>query len=611
MKIILASASPRRRELMKLVTEDFTAVSTDVDETLPQNIKPFKASEYLAEIKTLPAIEKFPDNIIIGCDTTVIVDDRILGKPKDSDECREYLEMLSGRSHKVVTSCMIADKRSRRVFSEVTEVTFRKLSSDDIEWYISTDEPFDKAGGYGIQGKGSLLIEKVNGDYFNVVGLPVSRLNQELQKFIKEKNMNTTAFHNADILIPKNEDMHRWSVIACDQYTSEPEYWDEVYKTVGNAPSSLNLILPEIYLENDNVSERIGNIHTAMDKYVSDGVFEEYKNAMVYVKRIQRNGVLRQGIVGAIDLEKYDFSKGSTSEVRATEATVIERIPPRIKVRQGACLELPHIMILIDDPENTVIEPLAEQDMKKLYDFELMQNGGSIKGYLVDSNTQEKIDCALCELADPEKFRKKYNLENTPVLLYAMGDGNHSLATAKEFYEQLKKANPEQDFSGHPARYALAEIVNLHSDALKFEAIHRLVCDVDCEKLISELTEALELSENAESDQYVIISCNGTEKKLYINKKSSNLSVGSLQNFLDGYIKANGGKIDYIHGTDTVKSLAEKHSGIAFILPDMNKSQLFPTVIKDGALPRKTFSMGHAEDKRFYIEARKITDSII
>ena len=422
--------------------------------------------------------------------------------------------------------------------------------------------------------------------------------------------MNSTAFHSADILIPRDCDMHKWSVIACDQYTSEPEYWDEVSATVGSAPSTLNLILPELYLEQDGVAQRIDNIHSAMDKYLADGIFTEYKDAMIYVERVQSNGILRQGIVGAVDLEKYDFSKGSTSEVRATEATVIERIPPRIKVRQGAPLELPHIMILIDDPDNTVIEPLANtvSDDSKLYDFELMQNGGSIKGWLMDKSAQEAVDKALCALADPDAFCKKYGLSDTPVLLYAMGDGNHSLATAKEFYEQLKKADPDKDFSNHPARYALAEIVNLHSDALKFEAIHRLVYDVDRDKLMNELTAALELSESKESDQYVICSCCGTEKKLYINKKSSNLSVGSLQNFLDGYIKANGGKIDYIHGADTVKSLAEKHSGLAFILPDMDKSQLFPTVIKDGALPRKTFSMGHAEDKRFYIEARKITE---
>ncbi len=416
--------------------------------------------------------------------------------------------------------------------------------------------------------------------------------------------MNTTAFKNADILIPRNEDMHKWAVIACDQYTSEPEYWNEVYKTVGDAPSTLNLILPEIYLEENDVSERINNIHASMDKYISDNIFEEYKNAMIYVERVQSNGIVRKGIVGAIDLEEYDFSKGSTSQVRATEATVIERIPPRIKVRQGASLELPHIMILIDDPDNTVIEPLAEisDDMQKLYNFELMQNSGSIKGYLLDEQAQEKVNSALCNLADNAVS------ENGDLLLFAMGDGNHSLATAKEFYEQLKKANPDKDFSNHPARYALVEIVNLYSKALKFEAIHRLVYDVDCDKLISELTTALELSENNVSDQYIIMSHNGTEKKLYINKKSSNLSVGSLQNFLDSYIKSNGGKIDYIHGADTVRSLAEKHNGISFILPDMDKLQLFPTVIKDGALPRKTFSMGHAEDKRFYIEARKITE---
>ena len=420
--------------------------------------------------------------------------------------------------------------------------------------------------------------------------------------------MNSTAFHSADILIPNDKvDMSKWAVIACDQYTSEPEYWDAVTAEVGGAPSTLSLILPELYLEDSDVSERIANIHKAMDKYIADGFFTEYKNAMVYVERVQSNGIVRKGLIGAIDLEKYDFSKGSTSEVRATEATVIERIPPRIKVRNGAPLELPHIMILIDDPEDTVIGALDKTSMKKLYDTKLMQNGGSISGYLVDEAAQEKIDSALSALADPDAFNKKYGLSGQPVLLYAMGDGNHSLATAKEFYEQLKKANPDKDFSNHPARYALAEIVDLHSDALKFEAIHRLVYDVDCDDLLYELSHALELND-AESSQYVITCCDGTEVKEYIHKQTSNLSVGSLQNFLDSYIKNKGGKIDYIHGIENVKALAEKHNGIAFILPDMDKSELFPTVIKDGALPRKTFSMGHADDKRFYIEARKITD---
>lgn len=420
--------------------------------------------------------------------------------------------------------------------------------------------------------------------------------------------MNTTAFKNADILIPNETiDMSKWAVIACDQYTSEPEYWNETEKNVEGNPSTLSLILPEIYLESDDVAQRTENIHFVMDKYLSDGIFTEYRNAMVYVERVQSNSIVRKGLIGAIDLEEYDFNKGSTSQVRATEATVIERIPPRIKVRQGAGLELPHIMILIDDPDNTVIEGVDKSIMTKLYDTELMQNGGSISGYLVPEAEQERIDKALSALADPDTFNKKYDLTNSSVLLYAMGDGNHSLATAKEFYEQLKKANPNKDFSNHPARYALAEIVNLHSDALKFEAIYRLVYDVDCDKLITGLTETLALSDK-EAEQWVEIMCNGEDKKLYIHNTSSNLSVGSLQNYLDGYIKENGGKIDYIHGIDNVKSLAEKHNGIAFILPDMDKSQLFPTVIKDGALPRKTFSMGHADDKRFYIEARKISE---
>ena len=420
--------------------------------------------------------------------------------------------------------------------------------------------------------------------------------------------MNKTAFHSADILIPgASADLSKWAVIACDQYTSEPEYWNAVYSTVGDAPSTLSLILPEIYLEEKDSAQRIDNIHKAMDKYLADGLFEEYKDAVVYVERIQSNGIVRKGLIGAIDLEQYDFSKGSTSQVRATEATVIERIPPRIKVRQGAPLELPHIMILIDDPEDTVFSLADTSAMTKLYETELMQNGGSIKGWLVGAEAQEKIDSALSALADPSAFNKKYGLTDTSVLLYAMGDGNHSLATAKEFYEQLKRENPGKDLSSHPARYALAEIVNLHSEALKFEAIHRLVYDVDCEKLISEMKTALALSDK-ETDQFFTWYCCGKENKMFIGNKSSNLTVGSLQNFLDSYIKANGGKIDYIHGIENVKALAQKHNGIAFVLPDMDKSQLFPTVIKDGALPRKTFSMGHADDKRFYIEARKITE---
>ncbi len=419
----------------------------------------------------------------------------------------------------------------------------------------------------------------------------------------------STAFKPSDIMLPKkNTDISKWSVIACDQYTSEPEYWKRTAEIVGNSKSTLSMILPEIYLEDDNVEQRISDIHKSMYDYINSDTFDIYENSMIYVERIQSDGILRAGIVGMIDLEEYDYSKGSSSQVRATEATVIERIPPRIRVRQNAPLELPHIMILIDDDEKSVIEPLADMKNKfeKLYDFELMQNGGSIKGYLIDKDTIGKIENSLDKLADSDKFSKKYSVKDTPVLLYAMGDGNHSLATAKEYYEQLKKANPDKDFSNHPARYALAEIVNLHSDALKFEAIHRIVTGVDTEALVKDMNEKLSLSDGTHGQSFEYVA-GKVKKTVSIGNTSSNLTVGSLQSFLDDYIKENGGKIDYIHGKNVIYSLAEKPDSIGFILPDMSKEELFPTVIKDGALPRKTFSMGHAEDKRFYMECRKIS----
>lgn len=419
-----------------------------------------------------------------------------------------------------------------------------------------------------------------------------------------------TAFKPADILLPNEEtDMLAWSVVACDQYTSEPEYWEDVEKTVGDKISTLKMILPEIYLNGSDVDSKIENIHKTMDKYLSSNVFNEYKNSYIYVERIQSNGILRQGLIGMIDLEEYDYSKGSTSPVRATEATVVERIPPRIKVRRGAGLELPHIMILIDDENKSVIEPLGnnKNSMKKLYDFPLMKNGGSIKGYLVQDDQNSRIDNSLTALGDKKAFNEKYGLTNAPVLLFAMGDGNHSLATAKAYYEELKANNPDKDISSHPARYALVEVVNLHSEALQFEAIHRIVTDVDCGDLLASLKATLSLTDtDSGTGQAFTYVCKGVKRKVYIGKPLSNLTVGSLQAVLDSYIKKNGGKIDYIHGADVLERLTQTDNSVGFILPDMLKSELFPTVIKDGALPRKTFSMGHAEDKRFYIECRNI-----
>ncbi len=418
-----------------------------------------------------------------------------------------------------------------------------------------------------------------------------------------------TAFTSADILLPRDAEYEKWAVIACDQFTSEPEYWQETEKLTEGAVTALDLILPEIYLGEADVDKRIDKIAANMYGYLDSDVFEEHKNALIYVERIQTDGVLRAGVVGAVDLEEYDYSKGSASQIRATEATVTERIPPRIKVREKAPIELPHIMILIDDEKKALIEPLAEHkdDMKKLYDFELMQGGGRLAGWLLTDALRDELLEKLAKFSEKEAFEKRYGLADTAPLTFAMGDGNHSLATAKAYYEKLKAANPDKDMSSHPARYALAEIVNLHSPALDFEAIHRIVGTADVDQMMAKMTDELGLSEEPAEQSFVTVR-GGEKKKLYVHKPASKLTVGSLQNFLDKYLAENGGDIDYIHGTEVVEKLAADGKKIGFVLPDMGKEQLFPTVIADGALPRKTFSMGHARDKRYYVEARKITE---
>lgn len=425
-----------------------------------------------------------------------------------------------------------------------------------------------------------------------------------------EAKTQKTAFCAADILLPKQEHQSEaWAVCACDQYTGEPAYWAETERLVGEKPSTLRLILPELYLEEDDVADRIAAIQQTMRDYLSQGMFAEYPNAMIYVERMQSDGLCRAGLIGAIDLEQYNYEKGSVSPVRATEATVAERIPPRMRIRSGAPIELPHIMILLDDVQKAVIEPLAAMTdtMQSVYDTKLMQGGGSVKGWLVPAEEQQRILTALETLGDPAVFAKKYDLPvGTAPLVYAMGDGNHSLATAKAYYEQWKQANPDADTETCLPRYALVELVNLHSPALQFEAIHRILMSIDPRRLLADMTAALDLRTDAEAAQAMEVILDGATTKYYIHKPTSNLTVGSVQQFLDAWLKENGGKIDYIHGADVVAKLAEAPNTMGILLPDMLKSELFPTVIADGALPRKTFSMGHAADKRFYMECRKI-----
>jgi hypothetical protein len=424
------------------------------------------------------------------------------------------------------------------------------------------------------------------------------------------------------ILLPKpGLDLQKWAVIACDQFTSEPEYWEKVRQLVGDAPSTYNLVLPEVYLGKPEEAAHVKSTQQAMQKYVQENLLVPH-DGMILVERTVE-GKTRRGLMLALDLECYDYNKGSQTLVRATEGTILDRLPPRMKIREGALLELPHILVLIDDPDRTVIEPIVsiKERLQPLYDFELMLGSGHLQGHSVNQPDQEQqIIRALEKLADPQDFASRYGVgADKGVLLFAMGDGNHSLATAKAIWEKIKP----QVGMNHPARYALVEIENVHDQGLDFEPIHRVIFEVNedfktamqrfygdhvryatCQ---NETEMVNRVTSQAENGQTIgLISPEGFGIAVITNPPT-NLPVGSLQVFLDNWLKQPGaGKIDYVHGQDVVVRLGLQPGNLAFFLPAMPKHDLFKTVILDGALPRKTFSMGEAREKRFYMEARRI-----
>jgi len=410
------------------------------------------------------------------------------------------------------------------------------------------------------------------------------------------------AFLPADILLPKAADMHKWAVIACDQFTSDPAYWQRVRDTAGDAPSTINLILPEAELGTPLEAAHTAQINETMKRYEAEGIYRSYADAFVYVERTLESGAIRKGLVGMVDLDAYDFTPGSVSAIRATEKTVVERIPPRMRVRRNASQELPHILMLCDDHDRCLVEPIAAQKsaLPKLYDFDLMEGGGHITGWLVQGEAVEAFQARL-EDYTAHVGEKYTGLQGVP-MVFAVGDGNHSLATAKSCYEELKAAHPGEDLSQHPARYALVELENIHDEAQVFEPIHRILTDTDPEKLLSDLqTQAC--AEGGFPVAWYTADQSGT---VYLDRERSQLAVGALQGFLDSWMQENKAEIDYIHGDEDLRQLAKQKNAIGFLLPAMEKSQLFRGVIADGVLPRKTFSMGHAREKRYYLEGRAI-----
>ena len=421
----------------------------------------------------------------------------------------------------------------------------------------------------------------------------------------------TLPFRPADILLPQNCDLGLWSVVACDQYTSQPEYWQRVEERVGRAPSSLRLILPESCLDGPSVETDIMEINNTMSRYLREERFALLPQTMIYVERTLHNGKLRRGLVGMVDLEQYDYEPGSPAQVRATEGTVLSRIPPRVAVRKNAPIELPHVMLLTDYPERTVIEPLAREKagMEQVYDFDLMERGGHLAGWKLGREQLSAVAGALQALADPAAFNARYGTQDQPVLLFAVGDGNHSLATAKECYERQKKLCPPEQWDSLPSRYALVELNNLHDDSLEFEPIHRVVFGADPDALLDAFSAFYPDSsrtDHLEGHQLTWVA-GDQEGTVSVPQPSAQLPVGTLQRFLDEYLRSHPeARVDYIHGADVVRSLAAQPNTVGFLLPAMGKEELFPTVIHDGVLPRKTFSMGEAHDKRFYLEARRI-----
>ena len=421
--------------------------------------------------------------------------------------------------------------------------------------------------------------------------------------------MKHTCFYPASVLLPDFTvcDGEKYACIACDQFTAEPDYWKEAEEFVGDAPSALHMILPECFL--DERAERIPSINAEMRRLLNAGFFCTLPDSMVLVERTCPDGRCRRGLIGMVDLELYSYEKDAALPIRATEGTVLERIPPRVEIRREAPLELPHIMLLIDDPGKTVVEAQAArcESFTPLYDFDLMLGGGHIRGMRLDNAGLLEVETALSALTDPAVQEEKYGSADRP-LLFAVGDGNHSLATAKACYEAIKTAIGKEAAAGHPSRFALCEIVNLHDPALDFEPIYRVVFGAKTDEITAAFRSYADRHANTHYPAQTFTVLHGAhEISLTLPHGTYIQPIGTLQAFLDEYLPAHPGlAVDYIHDETSLRALASRRDTVGFLFSGMKKEDLFPAIAQGGALPRKTFSMGHARDKRYYLEARRI-----
>ena len=408
-----------------------------------------------------------------------------------------------------------------------------------------------------------------------------------------------------ELLMPANRSsLTQWACVACDQYTSQPKYWEEARLLVGESPSALDLILPECYL--GEAAQRVPRIHQAMRDALDKGVLAPaVSNGFVLVERNTSSGA-RVGLVGLVDLECYDPSKGSRSLVRASEETIAERVPPRMAVRRGAALETSHVLMLVDDPMHSVVEPLFQKhdELDRLYDFPLMMGGGHLTGYAV---TDPADIASVYEALD----RLRARLDPDDPLLFAVGDGNHSLAAAKACWEEIKRGLTPAQTVTHPARFAMVELENIHDDALRMEPIHRVIFGCDGDDLLNDIAAFVDakgaaLAAGPQAQEFAVV-YEGKEAVLSVAGSPYTLAVGTVQAFLDEWLASHpGARLDYVHGEQAVRTLTAGEGAVGFLLPTPDRDLLFPTIRAEGALPRKTFSLGSANEKRYYLECRRL-----
>ena len=415
-------------------------------------------------------------------------------------------------------------------------------------------------------------------------------------------------FRRAEILLPEEDiDMTKWSVVACDQFSAQPAYWEARKQEIGDKPSALHMMLPEAYLADSDPTAAARRIDRAMEEYLELGVFRTLPDSYVYVERTLQSGIVRRGLVGVLDLEEYDYSKDSVSPIRATEGTIESRLPVRVQVREGAALEMPHVMVFIDDPENTVMGQLSDNKhlLPELYDFDLNGDGGHLLGRRVSGKAADRIDTAIAALGAPETLRRKYGA-GAPVV-FAMGDGNHSLATAKQCWERMKPRLTAAEKKNHPARWSLVELVNIHDEAITFEPIHRVLFGTDPEAFLRAAEDRFERDFHPGAGLHrVLLVTEADEREVTATGFSIGTLIGMAEEFCQDYIAAHGGSVDYIHNDETAIELGRKAGCAALLLPKMEKNELFPSIVRSGPFPKKSFSIGRAGDKRYYMECRKI-----